>query len=99
MFADQVGHARDSTRTPMYRFDRLRTKNFFSVAAGNAQPFENKSAGLLRCERQRLGAELDALAKLPEFSLIQFLLDLRLSGKHDLQKFFGRSLEVGQQPN
>src|ERR1019366_316766 len=88
-----------STRMPVHRLNRQRTKDFFSIAARDTQSFENVSTSLFRCEGKRLGPERDALAKLPEFSLVQFLFYLRLPGKHDLEQFLGRSLQVRQQPN
>ena len=87
LFAEQVGHARNAARVPEHRFNRRGAEDFVPVAAGNAQPFENVAGCFFERQRKRLGPERDALPQLPEFSLVQFLLNLRLARQHDLEQF------------
>ena len=77
--------------------DRFRTENIGIFGPGNAQPLLNIAAGFLERELASLGAQRDALAELPELGLIEFLFELGLSGEHDLQQFFGGSLQIGEQ--
>src|ERR1700729_2182177 len=99
MLAQQVGHAGNATSMCMNRFDRERSKDFFSVVTGDTKSFEDISRRLLLREGQCFGAQRDALTKLPKIPAIQFLLEFGLTGQHNLEELFGGSLEVGQQPD
>jgi len=52
---------------------------------------------LLLRQGSRFAPNHDALPQLAKLRQVQLLFELRLSGQHDLQKLFRRSLQVGQQ--
>src|SRR6202162_733714 len=83
----------------MNTFDGLRREDYGAVGTRHAEALGNVPGAFLRREGVSPAAQRNALAKLAEHGLIQFLLEFRLAGEHDLEQLLRRGFEVGKEAN
>src|ERR1700722_1665786 len=96
ILAEQVCHARNSTGVLENSFHCLRGKNRSSVRATDTQTFVYVSGHFFERERLSSAPHGDALAQLTKPGIAQLFLELRLSGKNNLQQLFARCFEIGE---
>src|SRR5438105_3361454 len=99
MFTEQVGDAGNASRQPVDRLNGRRAEQFLSVAAGNAEAFEEITPGFLERKGQGFCTKGDSLAELAELRLVEFALQFGLPGQYDLEQLLGRSFKVGEETN
>src|SRR5262249_22452167 len=101
MLAEKVNDARDAKRVNVNCFHGLGAEDRVASARGarNAQALGDILLRLLLGKRQRAAAQHDALAELAKLRELEFFLEFGLAGKHNLEKFFGGGLEIGEQAN
>src|SRR6266481_8514967 len=99
VFAEKIHYPGNSAGIIVQGFDGGGLEDRLSGCAGDAQPVGDVAAGLVQGERRGVAPERNSLPKLPHFRAFQLLFEFRLANKDDLQKFFGRSLKIQQQPD
>src|SRR5438270_3625226 len=97
MLGKYVDHARNSMRVGVESADCVGIKNWCIVSTRDAKPFLDVATGLLASKRKSGATNGDALAKLTEFMTLELDLQLRLTGKDDLEKLLARCLKVQKQ--
>src|SRR5579859_1982212 len=99
VFAEEVYHAGNSLRIKMHGVYRVGSKDRVSRGTADTQPLRDVSAGLRKSEWPSVASERNSLPELPKFRPLEFVFKLRLTRKHDLQHFFGGSLQIEQEPD
>src|SRR5208282_394138 len=100
VFADGVDQPRNSAGVEKDSLDGGTGENLDGGGrARNRQAAPHVLAGFARGELVEMAAKGDPLLQLTEFVGIEFLIELGLTGQHDLQQLLLRSFEVGQKPD
>ncbi len=99
VLAQQIHHARYSVGIVMDCLNGFLGKNRLAVGSRDAQSLGDVAEGLLQRKRGGAAAQSNALPKLAQLRQLQLFFQFGLARKNDLQKLFGGSLEIRQQPD
>jgi len=100
VFANRIDQARKTVGVPENRARGwLGKKGNFGRYSTNLQTPLDVSPRLFQVERLKVAAQCDALLDLPEFERVQHFVQLRLTGKHDLQQLLLRGFQIRQEAN
>src|SRR5579863_8802163 len=100
MLAEQVRHARNTSRIFINRLDGLGRKDRSrSTGTSNSQTLRDIARQFLNGQWLRPAAHGDALAELSQTGIPQFLFEFGLTRKDDLQQFLVGGFEIRKQAN
>ena len=98
MLTDEIDKPWNPLRVVVDKLHRIGRQHQLSCAS-DAEPFGDVRFGFLAVQRARSAPHGNALTELAHTGVAQLIFEFRLTGKHNLQQFLRRGLQIGQQTN